>query len=81
MTRLSGTRYKLLRAGGIGRLGLVIKVARALSPKTDAPFPAWQGMQYIRDMSSGHGKLSPLDNTLYGKTDWTRADVVLGSTI
>ena len=81
MTRLSGTRYKLLRAGGIGRLGLVIRIVRALSPKTDAPFPAWQGMQYMRDMSSGRGKLSPLDNARYGKTDWTRADAVLGTSI
>jgi uncharacterized protein YbjT (DUF2867 family) len=81
MTRLSGHRYRLLRAGGIGRLGLLIKIARALSPKTDEPFPAWQGMQYMRDMSSGRGKLFPLDNARYGKTDWTRADAVLGSTI
>lgn len=81
MTRLSGARYRLLRAGGIGRLSLVIKIARALSPKTDEPFPAWQGMQYMRDMSSGRGKLSPLDNARYGKTDWTRADAVLGPTI
>lgn len=81
MTRLSGVRYKLLRAGGIGRLSLVIEIARALSPKTDEPFPAWQGMQYMRDMSSGRGKLSPLDNARYGKTDWTRADAVLCATI
>jgi uncharacterized protein YbjT (DUF2867 family) len=81
MTRLSDVRYKLLRAGGIGRLSLVIKIARALSPKTDEPFPAWQGMQYMRDMSSGRGKLSPLDNARYGKTDWTRADAVLEPTI
>jgi|UniRef100_UPI0035C9C039 uncharacterized protein YbjT (DUF2867 family) len=81
MTRLSGRRYTLLRAGGIGRLDTVIKIVRALSPKTDAPFPAWQGMQYMRDMSSGRGKLSPLDNARYGKTDWTRAEAVLASTI
>ena len=50
MTRLSGTRYKLLRAGGIGRLSLAIEIARALSPKSDAPFPAWQGIQYLREV-------------------------------
>ena len=81
MTRLSGHRYKLLHAGGIGRLDLVIRVARALSPKTDAPFPVWQGMQYLRDMSSGRGKLSALDNARYGKTDWTRAADVLATTL
>lgn len=81
MTRLSGRPYRLLRAGGIGRLGAVIALVRALSPRTDAPFPVWQGMQYMRDMSSGRGKLSPLDNARYGKTDWTRAEVVLAPTI
>ncbi|HXH15978.1 MAG TPA: NmrA family NAD(P)-binding protein [Sphingomonas sp.] len=81
MSRLSGQRYKLLRAGGIGRLDTVIAVARALSPKTDAPFPAWQGMQYLRDMASGRGKLSPLDMARYGKTDWTSAEAVLAPTI
>ena len=81
MTRLSGHRYRLFRAGGIGRLSAVIAVARALSPKSDAPFPAWQGMQYMRDMSSGWGKLSPLDNARYGKADWTNAAAVLAATI
>lgn len=81
MTRLSGRRYKLLRAGGIGRLDTVIRIARALSPSTDAPFPVWQGMQYMRDMSSGRGKLSPLDNGRYGKTQWTRAETVLAATL
>ena len=79
MTRLDGRRWTPLRAGGLGRLSLLIRVARALTPVTDAPFPAWQGMQYLRDMSSGRGKLSPLDNSRYGKTDWTRAETVLKS--
>jgi uncharacterized protein YbjT (DUF2867 family) len=81
MTRLDGRRWKPLRAGGLGRLSALIRIARAVSPTSDAPFPAWQGMQYVRDMASGRGKLSPLDNDRYGKTDWTRADAVLAATI
>jgi uncharacterized protein YbjT (DUF2867 family) len=81
MTRLDGRRWKPFRAGGLGRLSTLIRVARALSPRTDAPFPAWQGMQYVRDMSSGRGKLGPLDNDRYGKTDWTRAEAVLAPTV
>jgi hypothetical protein len=77
MTRLDHRRWTPLRAGGLGRLSALIRVVRALSPKSDAPFPAWQGMQYLRDMASGRGKLSPLDNGRYGKTDWTRAEAVL----
>jgi nucleoside-diphosphate-sugar epimerase len=79
MTRLDGPPWKLLRAGGIGRLGALIGIVRGLSPKSDAPFPAWQGMQYLRDMSSGRGKLFPLDNDRYGKSDWTPAEPVLAT--
>ena len=81
MTRLDHHGWKTLRAGGIGRLSALIRIVRTLSPKSDAPFPAWQGMQYVRDMSSGRGKLSPLDNDRYGKTDWTRAGAVLASIV
>ena len=56
-------------------------MVRALSPKSDDAFPAWQGMQYMRDMLSGRGKLTPLDNARYGKTDWTSAEAVLATTI
>jgi uncharacterized protein YbjT (DUF2867 family) len=81
MTRLEGRGWKPFCAGGLGRLSTLIHVARALSPATDAPFRAWQGMQYVRDMSSGRGKLSPLDNDRYGKTHWTRAEAVLAPTL
>jgi len=81
MTRLEGRGWKPFRAGGLGRLSTLIRIARALSAQTDAPFPAWQGMQYVRDMSSGRGKLFPLDNARYGKTDWTRAEAVLAPTV
>ena len=81
MTRLDGRPWTTFRAGGLGLLGALIRVTRTLSPATDAPFPAWQGMQYIRDMSSGRGKLMPLDNGRYGKTDWTRAEDILAPTV
>ena len=77
MTELSGRRYRLLRAGGIGLLGVLIAVARTLTPRSDAPFPAWQGMQYLRDMASGRGQLIGLDNDRYARTGWTRARAVL----
>lgn len=81
LTGLGGRHWRLLRAGGIGRLSAIIAIARALTPKTDAPFPAWQGMQYLRDMSTGRGKLHGLDNARYGKADWTSAAAVLAPTI
>lgn len=81
LTGMEGRPWRLLRAGGIGRLSAVIAIARALTPETDAPFPAWQGMQYLRDMSTGRGKLHGLDNARYGKADWTGAAAVLAPTI
>lgn len=81
LNSMDDRRWELLCAGGIGRLSAVIAIVRALSPHTDAPFPVWQGMQYLRDMSSGRGKLHALDNARYGKTDWTRAADVLAPTL
>lgn len=81
MTRLAGRRWRTLRVGSVGTLGAIIRVVRALTPASDAPFPAWQGMQYMRDMSSGRGRLSPLDNGRYGKTRWTSAADVLAPTV
>ncbi|NGP17018.1 NmrA family NAD(P)-binding protein [Devosia aurantiaca] len=69
MTRLTGTPYKPFRPGGLTMFSAVIALVRTLTPRSDDAFPAWQGMQYMRDMLSGRGKLSPLDNNRYGKTD------------
>ena len=77
MTALQGQRFGLWRAGGIGLLGTIISAVRALTPRSNAPFPAWQGMQYLRDMSSGRGRLEPLDNDRYGSMSWTSARDVL----
>lgn len=77
MTDVTGQRYATLRVGSIGALSAMIAVARTLTPASDAPFPAWQGMQYLRDMMSGRGKLHPLDNDRYGIRTWTGARDVL----
>lgn len=77
MTELAGERFGLWRAGGIGLLSLVIWIAHTLTAQSDAIFPAWQGMQYLRDMASGRGKLETLDNDRYGTKLWTSARDVL----
>jgi nucleoside-diphosphate-sugar epimerase len=79
MTEITGERFGLWRAGGIGLLSMVIRVARLVTPQSDAVFPVWQGMQYLRDMSSGRGKLQPLDNDRYGIRHWRSAHDVLGA--
>lgn len=81
LTGMEGRRWRLFRAGSVARLSTLIALARTLTPETDAPFPAWQGMQYLRDMSTGRGKLHGLDNARYGKTDWTSVAEVLARTL
>lgn len=70
-TDLSGRQYRTIRAGGIKRLGLVIGLTQRVAPAEGDVFPAWQGMQYLRDMMSGRGQLMTQDNARYGKPDWT----------
>ncbi len=77
MTELTGTKFSPFRAGGIGLLSAAIAVTRTLSPRSAAPFPIWQGLQYMRDMASGRGKLTPLDNDRYGARPWATARHVL----
>ena len=81
MTGLTGTTYKSFRPGGLALFSVIIAVVRALTPKSDDAFPAWQGMQYMRDMLSGRGKLTPLDNARYGKTDWTSVETILAGAL
>jgi nucleoside-diphosphate-sugar epimerase len=77
MTDVTGEKFGLWRAGGIRLLSVVIRIARAVTPRSDSVFPVWQGMQYLRDMSSGRGKLEPLDNDRYGQRRWTTARDIL----
>lgn len=70
LTEISGKRYKPMSAGGLGLLGVMIGVAR-LFASSNAIFPAWQGMQYTRDMFSGAAKLHPLDNGRYPDIGFT----------
>jgi nucleoside-diphosphate-sugar epimerase len=71
MSEVSGERYRPLWAGSLGSLGIMIRIAKLIAPQPDAPFPAWQGMQYMRDQFSGRVKLTPLDNARYAGLVWT----------
>ncbi|HEX8416569.1 MAG TPA: NmrA family NAD(P)-binding protein [Methylobacterium sp.] len=75
----TGRRFKTLRVGGIGVLEALIKVARLAAPGKGQVFPPWQGMQYMRDMFSGEGKLAPLDNGRYPELRWTGVRTVLAA--
>ena len=70
MTAVSGRPFKTQWVGGIGVLTALVRVAKLVGPKGGV-FPPYQGMQYLRDMMSGRGKLDPLDNDRYAGLSWT----------
>jgi nucleoside-diphosphate-sugar epimerase len=71
LTEVSGHRYRPLWVGSLGMLGAMISLTKRIAPEADAPFPAWQGMQYMRDQFGGDVQLAPLDNARYPGMDWT----------
>ena len=73
----TGKEFRLLRAGSLRWLDTLIKVTRTLAPARGEVFPAWQGMQYLRNMFSGLPKLAPLDNARYPGIRWTPVREVL----
>ncbi|WP_038220979.1 NmrA family NAD(P)-binding protein, partial [Xanthomonas maliensis] len=80
LTQLTGERYRTLRPGGLTAMSAIIRIVRALTPASNDPFPPWQGMQYLRDMMSGRGKLIRLDNDRYGARAWQTARQTLAKT-
>lgn len=78
-TRVTGKEFRLLRAGGLGRLQMMIKLIRTLAPQKEEVFPPWQGMQYMHNMYSGLPKLHPLDNERYPGIKWTTVQEVLST--
>lgn len=79
MHAISGEKFRLLKTGGPGLLNLIIKTAKLISPgKTDL-YPAWQGMQYMRNMIDKRSKLSSLDNIRYPELKWTSVEEMLST--
>ena len=74
---VTGEKFKLVRAGSLGLLGALIRVARTVAPAENQLFPAWQGMQYMRNMFDGRAKLEPIDNDRYPGISWTTVRNVL----
>jgi uncharacterized protein YbjT (DUF2867 family) len=62
---LRGVPVKIESAGSLADLDRLIGRLRSADEAPTNPFPVWQQLQYARDMSSGLGKLTPLDNGRY----------------
>jgi nucleoside-diphosphate-sugar epimerase len=78
-SEVTGKKFRLFRAGGLGMLGALIRIARTVAPGKRELYPAWQGMQYMRNMFDGRAKLHPLDNDRYPAIGWTTARDVLAA--
>ena len=71
LTELTRKQYKLFRPGGISLLNFLIKVTRFFSPSENELYPAWQGMQYMRDIMEGRIIFQKYDNDRYSYIKWT----------
>lgn len=76
-SELAKKKFRLVRAGGLGLLNSLIKIGKTFSPAETELYPAWQGMQYMRDMAEGKAKVSLYDNDRYGEKNWTKVRKVL----
>lgn len=79
VSEVTGTEFRLFRAGSLGMLGVLIRLVRTFAPGEKELYPAWQGMQYIRNMFDGRAKLRPLDNDRYPDIRWTTVRDVLSA--
>ena len=79
VSEVTGNNFRLLRAGGLGLLNVLIRVARTVAPGKNDLYPAWQGMQYMRDMMEGRAKIASYDNNRYQGMRWTTVKDMLSA--
>jgi nucleoside-diphosphate-sugar epimerase len=77
MSNITGNTFRLFRPGGLGLLGVITKIAKTIVPGKTALYPAWQGMQYMRDMLDERGKIAQYDNGRYPNMKWTSVKEML----
>lgn len=79
MTEITGKNFKVFRAGSIGLLNVIIKIAKFFSRENGDLYPAWQGMQYMRDMMEGRAVIENHDNKRCKEIRWTSVKEFLES--
>lgn len=79
LTEITHKKYKLFRAGSINRLNTIINIAKTFDKSNTELYPAWQGMQYMKDMMQGRAVLQDHDNTRYEGIQWTNVKEFLVS--
>ncbi len=78
MTQLTKSSFKIFKPGGIGLLNIIISITKFFDFSKKELYPAWQGMQYMRDMMAGRAELSKHDNERYPVV-WTRLKEYINS--
>jgi uncharacterized protein YbjT (DUF2867 family) len=71
MSDITGLEFGLFSPGGIGLINTLIKVAKFFGGNSKELYPAWQGMQYMRDMMEGRAERNTHDNDRYKNIHWT----------
>jgi nucleoside-diphosphate-sugar epimerase len=71
VSEVSGEDFTVLRAGSLGMLAMLIKIAKIVAPGKQSTYPVWQGMQYLHNMFSGLAQPTNLDNQRYAGLAWT----------
>ena len=70
LSAITNEKYKIFRPGGIGLLNILINITRFFSPSKNELYPAWQGMQYMRDIMEGRVIFQKYDNDKYSNIYW-----------
>ncbi|MGA8210048.1 MAG: NmrA family NAD(P)-binding protein [Nocardioidaceae bacterium] len=81
MSEVSGQRYRSMWVGPVAALSGIIALTKRFAPEPDDIFPAWQGMQYMRDMFTGQAKLSAVDNDRYPELRFTSLNARLRTVV
>ena len=71
MADITGLKFGMFNPGGIGLFNTIIKVAKFFNKGGEDLYPAWQGMQYMRDMMEGRAVIKSHDNDRYKNIHWT----------
>lgn len=66
MTALTDKNFRVFQPMSLRTFDKMITLTRLTTPKSDALYPPWQGMQYLRDMANGSVAMDKLDNDRYG---------------
>ena len=74
VSRVNNTPYTLSWMGSVWfHSNILIPMLRFFIGDKQV-FPIWQGLQYLVNMASGEGKLTPLDNDRYPELQWTKLE-------